>query len=33
VPMEEAHRFGTIVAAPDGRVIGFEESRPSPRAT
>jgi glucose-1-phosphate adenylyltransferase len=32
VPMEEAHRFGTLVAAPDGRVVGFEEKPPQPKS-
>jgi glucose-1-phosphate adenylyltransferase len=32
VPMDEAHRFGTLVAGPDGRVIGFEEKPPEPRS-
>jgi glucose-1-phosphate adenylyltransferase len=32
VPMEEAHRFGTLVAAPDGRVVGFEEKPAEPRS-
>src|SRR5579864_8454230 len=32
VPMDEAHRFGTLVTAPDGRVIGFEEKPPEPRS-
>jgi glucose-1-phosphate adenylyltransferase len=32
VPMEEAHRFGTLVTAPDGRVTGFEEKPPEPRS-
>ncbi|MBV9580804.1 MAG: glucose-1-phosphate adenylyltransferase, partial [Chloroflexi bacterium] len=32
VPMEEAHRFGTLVTAPDGRVIGFEEKPPEPHS-
>ena len=32
VPMEEAHRFGTLVTAQDGRVIGFEEKPPQPRS-
>ena len=32
VPMEEAHRFGTLVTAHDGRVIGFEEKPPQPRS-
>src|SRR3981081_2787481 len=31
VPMEEAHRFGTLVAAADGRVAGFEEKPPQPQ--
>ena len=32
VPMDEAHRFGTLVAGSDGRVIGFEEKPPQPRS-
>jgi glucose-1-phosphate adenylyltransferase len=32
VPMEEAHRFGTLVTAPDGRVVGFEEKPPQPKS-
>src|SRR5437763_15297493 len=32
VPMEEAHRFGTLVTAPDGRVVGFEEKPPEPHS-
>ncbi len=32
VPMEEAHRFGTLVTATDGRVIGFEEKPPQPKS-
>jgi glucose-1-phosphate adenylyltransferase len=32
VPMDEAHRFGTLVAGADGRVIGFEEKPPQPRS-
>ncbi len=32
VPIEEAHRFGTLVAAPDGRVIRFEEKPPQPKS-
>ncbi|MCA1644554.1 MAG: glucose-1-phosphate adenylyltransferase [Chloroflexi bacterium] len=32
VPMEEAHRFGTLVAAADGRVVGFEERPPQPQS-
>jgi glucose-1-phosphate adenylyltransferase len=32
VPMDEAHRFGTLVAAPDGRVVGFEEKPPEPHS-
>jgi glucose-1-phosphate adenylyltransferase len=32
VPMEEAHRFGTLVAGADGRVIAFEEKPPQPRS-
>jgi glucose-1-phosphate adenylyltransferase len=32
VPMEEAHRFGTLVTASDGRVVGFEEKPPEPRS-
>ncbi len=32
VPMDEAHRFGTLVTAPDGRVIGFEEKPPEPHS-
>jgi glucose-1-phosphate adenylyltransferase len=30
--MEEAHRFGTLVTAPDGRVIGFDEKPPQPKS-
>src|SRR5207244_7725951 len=32
VPMEEAHRFGTLVTAPDGRVVGFDEKPPQPKS-
>ena len=32
VPMEEAHRFGTLVTAPDGRVVAFEEKPPEPHS-
>ncbi|GAC1321126.1 MAG: glucose-1-phosphate adenylyltransferase [Chloroflexota bacterium] len=32
VPMEEAHRFGTLVAASDGRVVGFDEKPPQPKS-
>jgi glucose-1-phosphate adenylyltransferase len=32
VPMEEAHRFGTLVAAPDGRVVGFDEKPAVPKS-
>jgi glucose-1-phosphate adenylyltransferase len=32
VPMEEASRFGTLVTAPDGRVIDFDEKPPEPRS-
>jgi glucose-1-phosphate adenylyltransferase len=32
VPMEEAHRFGTLVTGPDGRVVGFEEKPPEPHS-
>jgi glucose-1-phosphate adenylyltransferase len=32
VPMEEAHRFGTLVTAPDGRVVRFEEKPPEPHS-
>ena len=32
VPMEEAHRFGTLVAAPDGRVVGFDEKPAQPKS-
>jgi glucose-1-phosphate adenylyltransferase len=32
VPMEEAHRFGTLVTAADGRVTAFEEKPPEPRS-
>src|SRR5437588_11626896 len=32
VQMDEAHRFGTLVAGSDGRVIGFEEKPPQPRS-
>jgi glucose-1-phosphate adenylyltransferase len=32
VPLSEAHRFGTLVTAPDGRVIGFEEKPPEPHS-
>jgi glucose-1-phosphate adenylyltransferase len=30
VPMDEAHRFGTMVTDADGRVIRFEEKPPEP---
>src|SRR3982074_128746 len=32
VPREGAHRFGTLVAAPDGRVVGFDEKPPEPKS-
>jgi glucose-1-phosphate adenylyltransferase len=32
VPMEEAHRFGTLVAASDGRVVGFDEKPVQPKS-
>jgi glucose-1-phosphate adenylyltransferase len=32
VPMEEAHRFGTLVTAHDGRVSAFEEKPPEPHS-
>lgn len=32
VPMEEAHRFGTLVTGPAGRVIGFDEKPPQPKS-
>jgi glucose-1-phosphate adenylyltransferase len=32
VPMDEAHRFGTLVTGPDGRVVGFEEKPPEPHS-
>jgi glucose-1-phosphate adenylyltransferase len=32
VPMEEAHRFGTLVTAPDGRVVRFEEKPAEPHS-
>src|SRR5579864_1302347 len=32
VPMEEAHRFGTLVTGHDGRVVGFEEKPPEPHS-
>ncbi|MDQ6670564.1 MAG: glucose-1-phosphate adenylyltransferase [Chloroflexota bacterium] len=32
VPMEEAHRFGTLAAAPDGRVFGFDEKPAQPKS-
>ena len=32
VPMDEAHRFGTLVTGTDGRVIGFEEKPPEPHS-
>ena len=32
VPWEEAHRFGTMVADPDGRVTHFDEKPPEPRS-
>jgi glucose-1-phosphate adenylyltransferase len=32
VPMEEAHRFGTLVTGPDGRVVAFEEKPPEPHS-
>ncbi|MDQ6674482.1 MAG: sugar phosphate nucleotidyltransferase, partial [Chloroflexota bacterium] len=32
VPMEEAHRFGTLVAAANGRVVAFEEKPPQPKS-
>jgi glucose-1-phosphate adenylyltransferase len=30
--MEEAHRFGTLVTGPDGRVVAFEEKPPQPKS-
>jgi glucose-1-phosphate adenylyltransferase len=30
VPMEEAHRFGTLVTAPDGRVLRWDEKPAQP---
>ncbi|MGI9145162.1 MAG: glucose-1-phosphate adenylyltransferase [Chloroflexota bacterium] len=32
VPMEEAPRFGTLVAAADGRIVGFEEKPAQPKS-
>ncbi len=32
VPMEDAHRFGTLVTGPDGRVVAFEEKPPEPHS-
>src|ERR1700716_309328 len=32
VPMAEAHRFGTLVTAPDGRVVGFDEKPAQPQS-
>src|ERR1051325_11156195 len=32
VPMDEAHRFGTLVAATDGRVVGFDEKPAQPKS-
>src|SRR3954454_16221376 len=32
VPMEEAHRFGPLVTAPDGRVTAFQEKPQQPRS-
>ncbi|MBV9580254.1 MAG: glucose-1-phosphate adenylyltransferase [Chloroflexi bacterium] len=32
VPMDEAHRFGTLVTGPDGRVVAFEEKPPEPHS-
>jgi glucose-1-phosphate adenylyltransferase len=32
VPIHEAHRFGTLVTAADGRVVGFEEKPPEPHS-
>jgi glucose-1-phosphate adenylyltransferase len=32
VPMEEAHRFGTLVAEADGRVVAWDEKPPQPRS-
>jgi glucose-1-phosphate adenylyltransferase len=32
VPMEEAHRFGTLVTGADGRVVAFEEKPPEPHS-
>jgi glucose-1-phosphate adenylyltransferase len=32
VPMNEAHRFGTLVTAPDGRVTAFEEKPSEPHS-
>lgn len=32
VPMDEAHRFGTLVTAADGRVTAFEEKPPEPHS-
>jgi len=33
VPLEQAHAFGVIEAAADGRIIGFEEKPTDPRPT
>jgi glucose-1-phosphate adenylyltransferase len=32
VPFEDAHRFGTCLAEPDGRINGFEEKSENPRS-
>jgi glucose-1-phosphate adenylyltransferase len=32
VPMEEAHRFGTLITGQDGRVVGFDEKPPVPKS-
>lgn len=32
VPITEAHRFGTMITAPDGRVIEFDEKPKHPRS-
>jgi glucose-1-phosphate adenylyltransferase len=32
VPIEEAHRFGTLIVDDDGRVVEFDEKPPQPRS-
>jgi glucose-1-phosphate adenylyltransferase len=32
VPIEQAHRFGTVNLATDGRILGFQEKSPAPQS-